>query len=85
MTRACIAALAAALVCPAALPAQSGGRPMTVAEFLQLERVADPQLSPDGQWILYTVTTTSLEANARTSDLWMTPTAGDSAACSCIG
>jgi dipeptidyl aminopeptidase/acylaminoacyl peptidase len=66
----------AAAVVPQGLHAQ--GRPITIDEFLTLDRVAEPQISPDGRWVVYTVTTTDLPANARTSDLWIVSTEGGS-------
>jgi dipeptidyl aminopeptidase/acylaminoacyl peptidase len=64
----------AAAVLPPDLHAQ--GRPITIEEFLTLDRVSEPQISPDGRWVAYTVTTTDLQANARTSDLWLVSTEG---------
>ncbi len=64
----------AAAALPEHLHAQ--GRPITIEEFLTLDRVSEPQISPDGRWVVYTVTTTDLAANARTSDLWLVPVDG---------
>jgi dipeptidyl aminopeptidase/acylaminoacyl peptidase len=52
---------------------------MTIDEFLSLDRVSDPQISPDGQWVVYTVTAADMEANGRTSDLWLVPAEGGTA------
>ena len=32
--------------------------------------VGDPQISPDGEWVLYTVTSTDVAADRRNSDIW---------------
>lgn len=40
------------------------------ADILRLVDVAEPAISPDGQSVLYTVTTTNLEADQRVSDVW---------------
>lgn len=48
----------------------------TVEEMLKLERVADPQLSPDGRHVAYVVTDVSLEKNTRVSHVWLVPVAG---------
>ena len=37
------------------------GRPMTVDDLFRLRRVGSPQLSPDGRWIVYTVSEVSLD------------------------
>lgn len=55
------------------------GRPITIEEFLSLDRVADPQISPDGSWVVYTLTTTDLASNGRTSDVWLVPVRGGEA------
>lgn len=61
--------LPVALVPLAALAAQK--HPLTVADFLALKNVGDPQVSPDGKWVAYTVGTISLEDNRSTSRLWL--------------
>jgi dipeptidyl aminopeptidase/acylaminoacyl peptidase len=44
---------------------------ITLEDIFRFHDVGDPQLSPDGQWILYTVTTTDEAADKRSTDLWM--------------
>ncbi|NIM51212.1 MAG: prolyl oligopeptidase family serine peptidase [Gemmatimonadales bacterium] len=61
----------AVVLLPSRASAQAAGRPLQVDEFLTLDRVSDPQISPDGRWVLYTVTTTDLDANSRSSDIWL--------------
>lgn len=46
-------------------------RPMTFEDMYAMGRVADPQISPDGSKVLYTVTTFSLEANTSNADIWV--------------
>jgi len=53
--------------------AGSAKRPMRFEDLMLMKRVSDPQLSPDGKWILYSVVDVSLEANTKTSHLWLTP------------
>jgi Tol biopolymer transport system component len=36
-----------------------------------MERVGSPQVSPDGKWVAYTVTTIDKEADKRRTALWM--------------
>ena len=38
-------------------------RAMTIEDYLALPVVGDPQLSPDGKWVAYTVTHSSLKEN----------------------
>jgi dipeptidyl aminopeptidase/acylaminoacyl peptidase len=57
------------------LPSQAAttGRALTAADLVyHLRAVSDPQLSPDGQWVAYTVTATDSAKNRRDADLWMT-------------
>jgi dipeptidyl aminopeptidase/acylaminoacyl peptidase len=42
-------------------------RPMTFEDFAAVRNVGDPQLSPDGRWVLYSVRTTDVGANKRTT------------------
>jgi dipeptidyl aminopeptidase/acylaminoacyl peptidase len=46
-------------------------RPMTVDDFLALRIAADPQVSPDGVLVAFTVTTPSLPDNRGVSRVWI--------------
>src|SRR5881398_3150435 len=46
-------------------------RALTVDEYLALPVVGDPQLSPDGKWVAYTVTHSSLKENRGTTRIWL--------------
>jgi len=50
--------------------------PFTFEDMMKLKRVGDPQPSPDGTWVLFSVTDVSLEANTKTPHVWIVPTAG---------
>jgi dipeptidyl aminopeptidase/acylaminoacyl peptidase len=52
-----------------AVQAQSTRRVMAAADILRIANVGDPQISPDGERIVYTVTT--VEANANVTTIWM--------------
>jgi dipeptidyl aminopeptidase/acylaminoacyl peptidase len=54
-------------------------RPMTFADFAAVKNVGDPQISPDGRWVLYSVRTTDVSANRRTSVTKLQSTAGGAA------
>ncbi len=56
--------------------AQTPSRILTIDDLLLLDHVSDPQFSPDGAWISYSLSTTDLDANTRTTDVWMVPSAG---------
>jgi len=46
-------------------------RAITIEDYLALKNVGDPQVSPDGKWVVYTVGTISLQDNKSTSRLWL--------------
>ncbi|MBN1568497.1 MAG: S9 family peptidase [Acidobacteria bacterium] len=53
--------------------------PLTFDDLMKVHRVADPQISPDGKWIAYTVTAVDKEKNSSNSDIWIIPVAGGEA------
>lgn len=57
-------------------PALAQRRAMTVDDYLALPAVGDPQLSPDGRRVAYTVTATSLKENRGVSRIWIAEVAG---------
>jgi dipeptidyl aminopeptidase/acylaminoacyl peptidase len=60
----------------AGVSAQPVKRPMTVDDQFRLAEPGAPLLSPDGQWVLYTVERAVLAENARHSSTWLAPTDG---------
>ncbi len=46
-------------------------RPLHVDDVDRFQNVHDPQCSPDGQWVAYTVSTVDREADKSYSNLWM--------------
>ena len=68
-TRACAVALALSSV--VAIQAQSNRARFTVQEMLKLQRVADPQLSPDGRWVAYQVTVPDVAANRNRTQIYL--------------
>lgn len=65
---AAIPALAEAPAPPAAVQSQT---PFTYRDMISANRLGDPQVSPDGRWVVYSVTTTDVEANARKGSLYV--------------
>ncbi len=51
-------------------------RPMTFADLMAMKRVSDPQVSPGGKWVMFSVTDVSLEKNTKVNHLWVVPLAG---------
>lgn len=62
--------LALVLVSLTAAAAESR-HPLTLDDLARPRSVGDPQVSPDGRWIAYTVGTVDVEKDKRDSDLWM--------------
>ena len=67
----------------AALPAAPAVRaqdphPFSVHDMLAMDRIGDPQVSPDGDWVAFTVRTTDLEANKGLTDIWVASVDGKS-------
>jgi dipeptidyl aminopeptidase/acylaminoacyl peptidase len=72
------AALAALLPLAAPAAAHEGphGARFTAEEMMKLQRLSDPQVSPDGRWVAYAATDVDLAAGTRNSDLWLLPLDG---------
>lgn len=57
---------------PGAVTAQQPTKHAIVLDdFNRLKTVGDPQRSPDGKWVAYTVTTVNPEKDKRDTDIWM--------------
>jgi dipeptidyl aminopeptidase/acylaminoacyl peptidase len=57
----------------------SSPRPLAVDDLFALKSVGDPQLSPDGKWIAYTIGSTNFREERSESQVWMIPAAGGEA------
>src|SRR5947208_6698811 len=53
------------------LTAQTSKRAVTVDDASKLKTIGDPQVSPDGKWVAYTVDSVDVEKDKRDTDLWM--------------
>src|ERR1700757_3932561 len=60
----------------------AGRRPMTFADLERMKRVSDPQISPSGKWVMFSVTEVDLEKNSRVNHLWVVPMGGATVAAS---
>ena len=68
--------LTAALAITSLSAQQPQKRPITFADLMAMKRVSDPQISPSGKWVLFSVTDVSLEKNTKTNHLWAVPLDG---------
>ncbi|ADW67609.1 S9 family peptidase [Granulicella tundricola] len=48
-------------------------RAMTFQDLMAMKRVSDPQVSPGGKWVLFSVTDVSLAGNTKVNHLWVVP------------
>ncbi len=51
-------------------------RPLTVDDLLALESMGNPQVSPDGKWVAYTVSSRDMEEDKRMTQIWMVSSDG---------
>jgi len=51
----------------------------TFEDMMQLKRVGEPILSPDGKWVAFSAIDVNLDENARTPHLWLVPAGGGEA------
>ena len=70
-----IAIIILACVCAATVFAQSK-RPFTFEDMMKLKRVEEPEVSPNGKWVLFAAVDVDLATNTRTPHVWVVPLAG---------
>ena len=63
-----------ALVFP--LTGNTQERPITIDDLLALESVGSPQVSPDGEWVAYTVRILDMDKDKSLTRIWMVSTSG---------
>lgn len=62
------------ILCGAALAQQK--RAMTFDDVLAVKSVSDAQISPDGKWVAYVLTSVDMKENANDADVWLVSTSG---------
>ena len=73
----CALAISLLLGCANLVSAQEPAKhPITFDDLIKLHRIAEPQVSPDGKWVAYTVSTPDMEANRGVTNIWVVPTGG---------
>ena len=70
-----LVALAESLCCGGTAFAQAK-RAITVEDLLKVHRISGPEVSRDGKWVAYAVSTPDIDANRGVSNIWMVSTAG---------
>ena len=59
--------------------ADTAPRPLRPDDVFALKTVSEPQISPEGTWVAYTVRTLDAKEDRRDTDVWMVPMAGGDA------
>jgi dipeptidyl aminopeptidase/acylaminoacyl peptidase len=59
-----------------AAPTAGPKRPMTFEDMMQMKRLGDTAVSPDGKWLAYAVTSVDLNQNTKRAELWLQAIAG---------
>src|SRR5580693_2517394 len=54
----------------------AGKHAITFDDMIQMHRVGEAQVSPDGKWVVYSVSTPDMDANRGASNIWIVPTNG---------
>jgi dipeptidyl aminopeptidase/acylaminoacyl peptidase len=75
LSRLSISALVLVLA-PILFAQQSSPRPITIDDYFRFREASEPQMSPDAQWIAYTVKTASLKEDKNDERIWMVPAVG---------
>ncbi len=62
-----------ALTIAAQAPTRAGAatRPLTLDDYYRLQSVSEAEISPDGRWVAYTLSTPNRRTDRDASDIWM--------------
>jgi dipeptidyl aminopeptidase/acylaminoacyl peptidase len=78
-----LVSLATTILCPLAplssaqaTPKQK--HPFTFEDMMALKRVEEPEVSPDGKWVLFAAVDVDVKANTKTPHVWVVPLASGS-------
>src|SRR5580700_11795639 len=56
--------------------ASTAARLITIDDYFQIRDVGQPELSPDGRWVAYTVRSKMLKEDKNETQIWMVPAHG---------
>lgn len=74
-----IFACAASIAAGAPQQPRTGTRVITIDDYFQIKDVSQPEISPDGQWVAYTVRSKMLKEDKNETRIWMVSTKGGDA------
>src|SRR5579872_347430 len=61
------------ILCSSASLFAAAKRPFTFEDMMKLKRVGEPEVSPDGKWVIFSVVDVDLAANTKTPHIWIVP------------
>ncbi len=64
------------VVCSTLSVVAQAKRPFTFEDMMALKRVGEPEVSPDGKWVIFSVVNVDLAANTKIPHIWIVPVAG---------
>jgi dipeptidyl aminopeptidase/acylaminoacyl peptidase len=70
-----IAALAVVVACAASVNAQRG-RPLAIEDYYHVQTVGNPQISPDGRWVVFGVSSRVEQDNSTRTEVLLAPSDG---------
>ncbi|MGI8995113.1 MAG: prolyl oligopeptidase family serine peptidase [Pyrinomonadaceae bacterium] len=76
IARTSLALVLVSLAVSAAVAQGAGQQPLTINDLLKVRRVGDPQLSPDGGWVAYSITDPDKAANRSRTQIYLIATGG---------
>ncbi len=71
MKKLCVRMFVLAMMIAHALAQSPEKRLLTLDDLHTLREIGDPQISPEGNWVAYTVSTVDAKADKHNSDIWM--------------
>jgi dipeptidyl aminopeptidase/acylaminoacyl peptidase len=78
--RTCVTLLACSGLALAPSRSAGQGRPLTIEDYYRVRSVGAPEISPDGRWVAFTVSSPVEETNGNVSEVWVVPSDGSTAA-----
>src|SRR5271167_1493253 len=64
------------LICCSLFGFAQSKHPFTFEDMMQLKRIGEPIVSPDGKWVAFSAVDVNLDANTKTTHLWIVPVGG---------
>ncbi len=64
------------ILCSSAALFAAAKHPFSFEDMMKLKRVGEPEVSPDGKWVIFSVVDVDLAANTKTPHIWIVPLGG---------